>query len=234
MVSVRKFLPYALGELILVIAGILIALLIYDWNDARKELQASIRYHERILEDLNLVHTLLEDNQILSDSIYSSLLTSIEALDAGVLTPGQKPSLDYALDSYYKYNPMTLRLHAYDELKGSGRLHLLQDEQLRTQLAYYSTLLDAVAEVYRIFGESIIATGPQMDRYFRIQPDIALQQPPTYQFEQMAADKTFGNSLSRIALAWNNRRAFNTRLITDTKALDSLVRKALEVLKGKT
>ncbi|SFR53600.1 hypothetical protein SAMN04490243_2724 [Robiginitalea myxolifaciens] len=232
--SARKYFGYALGELILVIAGILIALQIYDWNDRKKELQSAIRYHERLIEDLDLVIIVLEDNQILSDSVYKSLVLTIEALDSRELTPEKNAALKYALSSYYKYNQLTIRLHAYDELKSTGGLNLIRNEKVRKQLSYYTSFLEGVAEVYRIFGESIVQMGPTMDKYFRTSLDPTATAIGNFDFAAMASNDEFSNHLSRIALAWNNRRAFNGRILENTKSLKTLVEEALADLRNQS
>jgi hypothetical protein len=60
--SKRKYLAYAIGELILVVVGILIALQIDNWNDERKDEEALQYYLESIArnmaEDLVALDTL--------------------------------------------------------------------------------------------------------------------------------------------------------------------------------
>ncbi|WP_418636723.1 DUF6090 family protein [Winogradskyella sp.] len=47
-----KYFKYALGEVILVVVGILIALQINNWNDSRKENKIKNNYYNRLLVDL--------------------------------------------------------------------------------------------------------------------------------------------------------------------------------------
>ena len=49
-----KYLLYAIGEIILVVIGILIALQLNDWNDSRKQLKLENEYYCRLLEDAKL------------------------------------------------------------------------------------------------------------------------------------------------------------------------------------
>ena len=48
----RKYLTYAIGEIILVVIGILIALQINNWNESRKENKLAKNYYNRLLSDL--------------------------------------------------------------------------------------------------------------------------------------------------------------------------------------
>ena len=52
--KIRRYLLYALGEILLVMIGILLALQVNNWNEQRKAKIKSITYHERILEDLDI------------------------------------------------------------------------------------------------------------------------------------------------------------------------------------
>lgn len=48
-----KYIKYAIGEIVLVVIGILIALQINNWNESRKEKNIRQDYYSQLLEDLN-------------------------------------------------------------------------------------------------------------------------------------------------------------------------------------
>ena len=48
-----KYFKYAIGEIILVVIGILIALQINDWNQYKKDRKLEAQYYCRLLEDVN-------------------------------------------------------------------------------------------------------------------------------------------------------------------------------------
>jgi hypothetical protein len=47
-----KYFKYAIGEIVLVVIGILIALSINNWNESRKSEKSTKVYIERLIEDL--------------------------------------------------------------------------------------------------------------------------------------------------------------------------------------
>ncbi|MFT7036546.1 MAG: hypothetical protein ACJA2S_005078, partial [Cyclobacteriaceae bacterium] len=49
-----KYLVYAIGEIILVVIGIIIALQLNEWNDNRKDKKLEKEYYCRLLDDVNL------------------------------------------------------------------------------------------------------------------------------------------------------------------------------------
>ena len=50
--SARRYLPYALGEIALVVIGILIALQINNWNENRKDRRLEQRYVLQLMSDI--------------------------------------------------------------------------------------------------------------------------------------------------------------------------------------
>ena len=50
--KIGKYLKYAIGEIILVVIGILIALQINNWNELRKQQQVELKYFYNLKNDL--------------------------------------------------------------------------------------------------------------------------------------------------------------------------------------
>jgi len=48
----RKYLKYAIGEIVLVVIGILIALQVNNWNENRKNIQKAKEFRERLVNDI--------------------------------------------------------------------------------------------------------------------------------------------------------------------------------------
>ena len=89
-----RYLKYAIGEIILVVIGILIALSINNWNEARKE-----KFNEaKILKTLN--EEFLE-NKITLDSTLILLSSTSDALSFVLKNINNEPKI---LNSIYKKN----------------------------------------------------------------------------------------------------------------------------------
>ena len=63
-----KYLKYAIGEIVLVVIGILIALQINNWNEAQKNDRMEAAYYCRLLEDID------QDGAQIDQLIQSALL----------------------------------------------------------------------------------------------------------------------------------------------------------------
>ena len=56
-----KYLIYAVGEIALVMIGILLALQVNNWNELRKKEQSEIQLYQKIIADLNSERTIIEN-----------------------------------------------------------------------------------------------------------------------------------------------------------------------------
>ncbi|MEH6514961.1 MAG: DUF6090 family protein, partial [Maribacter arcticus] len=135
----NKYLFYAIGEIVLVVIGILIALQINNWNEQRKE---------RIQEKIFLKRFEVELNTNLE-----SILTAISLNKSRIhcadflLRTIDKPQLAVDSSSYFMKsiehasytNIPLISDNAFEELKSSGNLSLISNEALRVALQkYYS------------------------------------------------------------------------------------------------
>jgi len=134
-----SYLKYAIGEIVLVMVGILLALQVNNWNEKRKENIQEKKYLKRFEAELN---TDLE-NILNAISTNKSRIHRAEFL----LRTIDKPQLAEDSSSYfiksiehagYTFMP-TISDNAFEELKSSGNLSLISNESLRVTLQkYYS------------------------------------------------------------------------------------------------
>lgn len=138
---VTRYLVYALGEILLVVIGILMALQVNNWNEERKlKKQKSI-----LLESLK---TEFEENQNRLNIILNfiaqreeyarNLLAILEQLPSRVDSIETVFALERAGFVHY-FNPT---LPTYEEMKSSGTLSLIENKDLKRRMADYQTFLE--------------------------------------------------------------------------------------------
>ena len=140
-----KYLKYAIGEIILVVIGILIALSINNWNESRKELKAE----KATINNLKLE---FQKNTIELDD---NIETTQDIINAGqVLLANIGPNYEYGtlknVDSLISMTPrMSIwdpSLYTLSDIKNSGKLSNLSNEELKLELisweSFYSNLKD--------------------------------------------------------------------------------------------
>ena len=132
--KLSRYLSYALGEIILVVLGILIALSINTWNHNQGLLQEEQEILTNLREEFNYNLKELERNQIKGQRF----MTNADSLLAGFLDPTFVPD-DAAfrrwmlrMTAYTSFDPSNGVVH---DLIGSGKLHLIRNDALRIRLA---------------------------------------------------------------------------------------------------
>ena len=135
-----KYFKYAIGEIILVVIGILIALSINNWNENLKSKKLETSYLKRIYKDLDNDLLQFESTIKLAQERNNRVLFLEQAIKDSQLV---NKSSDYFVKSIvyanYTYRP-AISNHSFDELKSSGRLALIKNEDLRVSIAKYYDL----------------------------------------------------------------------------------------------
>jgi hypothetical protein len=160
-----KYLLYAIGEIILVVIGILIALSINNWNEEQKKRSLEEDYYCKLLEDLNQdaieIKNQIETNavRIKNSNILISILqkpnfTQKEVVDAMVGSVFQ---------TSYTFKPS---LAAFEDIKSSGNLGLLKDLKIKKQLISYYTFLDGLIDVIDVNSDKTL------DSFFNYEKDF--------------------------------------------------------------
>lgn len=125
-----KYLKYAIGEIVLVVIGILIALSINNWNENRKSNIEVNNYlalmGEELQQDKLFYIKLISENKKRLDYLISLSNGSFENLN-----------LELALENIaYNFAPRNFG-SAYNALKENGKLISLNNKELRNQMVYY-------------------------------------------------------------------------------------------------
>jgi hypothetical protein len=153
-----KYFKYALGEIVIVVIGILIALSINNWNDNRKD-----RISEREL--LDNIHIDFVQNKIQFDTVKAINYRNLAALNSRIaLFPIERDSSKIAAFQSYppvqgiSYNPYSSSIKS---IIYSNSLELIQDKELRKYLvSWEDVLLDYQEEEIAFFKFNNEQLGP--------------------------------------------------------------------------
>ncbi|WP_223445697.1 hypothetical protein [Polaribacter litorisediminis] len=132
-----KYLKYAIGEIVLVMIGILLALQVSDWNQDRKD-----RISERKI--LNNIHRDFIQNKVNFDSVKVINYKSLAALDSITSIPAEGR---LTIERYVEYDQRikVITYNAYsstvDAVINSNLLELIQDEELQKFLVSWKDVL---------------------------------------------------------------------------------------------
>jgi Family of unknown function (DUF6090) len=127
-----NYLKYAIGEIVLVVIGILIALQINNNNDLRKEHAKEIHYLQNIKTDLQL--NIAELNKFLEirKNLIVSAKTVIEHFEGKPVT--DLASFNALCIPIYSWNKFYQSNNTYQELTNSGNLALIKNDSIKNIL----------------------------------------------------------------------------------------------------
>lgn len=146
---VMGYLIYALGEIVLVVIGILIALQINDWSDRQKLRKTNVKMMERLQDEmrlnvnrLNYLDTILEFQgiKIGFSPILQRLDTAIVYINDGLNEEKLKWMLEE--DKFFDGSMYNLSNAVYRELLSSGRFYALGSDSLINNIQIYYQLID--------------------------------------------------------------------------------------------
>ena len=145
-----RYLKYAIGEIVLVVIGILIALQINNWNQKRLNNNVETQYVQRLLEDLQ------EDKALIEATLNYSNQVSLHAKNAIAIfensTEMNYNPVDILVDMYQAsqlQEPSSV-MSTYKELIASGQINMIRNDSLKTALIRYYELDWATTKMFTL------------------------------------------------------------------------------------
>ena len=135
--KLSRYFLYAIGEIFLVVIGILIALSINNWNEERKDSLIEQNYLRRLLIDLESDYKTLTFSKDLSKDRIDQIKTLTDVIDNPSMTDRNSIEIITSLEKVTWRSYLPLSKIVYDELLSSGNMSLIQSEELRNFLSSY-------------------------------------------------------------------------------------------------
>ena len=136
-----SYLKYAIGEIVLVVIGILIALQINNWNENRKDRANESVYLKELLKDFEI--NLQKSNEVTSR--IEEVIPSLSGLLEQSAQENPTISLDSINNAFKFLNSMPAYSstdRAYNNLIGSGDFKLITNSDIKNAIADYYKYLD--------------------------------------------------------------------------------------------
>jgi len=192
--KIGQYLLYAVGEIFLVVIGILIAVQIDDWNGNRKNIEVVEKYKKSLVQDLQKDSFLI--NEIIND--ISNDLKYLENIEARLSAPSanadtlftivRRESNKYLIiQAFFDFNSNTRR-----EMISSGKMSMLDDTlktrvlnlgQLQSQIvlsseillnSYIASLNTFSSKFLTDYSVSAVKKGPLLDQFWLEVDEIEL------------------------------------------------------------
>lgn len=135
---------YAVGELLIVVFGVLIALGINQWNNERLEAAEEVEAVTRLLADIQSDLQNFESRLDAVDAKEAGLYRVKAIFAAGEAADPKTFLRDIIVGADFGWNQGLASRSTYDDLLGSGKLGIITDARIRFQIAdYYRSYADS-------------------------------------------------------------------------------------------
>jgi len=158
-----KYSRYAIGEILLVVIGILIALQINNWNEKKNQNAQIVKYAKSLVQDL-------EKDIAMLDTIYNGakqISYRIDSLANHVRDSKSEEisNLDVICLTWVRlYRPYAWNRATLQEIKNSGSLRLINNEEISQRIVKYDTQTRHMDEDYYGDKEQSDNANKQLDK----------------------------------------------------------------------
>ena len=135
-----KYLKYAVGEIVLVVIGILIALSINNWNEDRKTANSEIEYLIRLRSDLAndtiYFHRRIKyANKVIADHKKAFLIAHTEIESSRDFFESFN-NLEWSSES------LSIRDITFNEMRNAGKLNIIRNDKVKTEILEFYRQVD--------------------------------------------------------------------------------------------
>lgn len=136
--KIAKYLRYAIGEILLVVIGILIALQVNNWNEQRKQRATELHYLSNLKNDLNLNIAEIEKYIETRNSRTASAKIVLEYFEGKPLTDLDEFNRNAV--NVYTWQKFFQIDNTFQELMNSGNLSIISSDSIKNGLLNLETL----------------------------------------------------------------------------------------------
>ncbi len=168
--KVAKYLRYAIGEILLVVIGILIALQINNRNSYQKDRKMENHYYVNFLEEMRADSSFIHGYWAWA---YPQKIAGLQLARQYVLYHVEVTDTADFIDKIGKGGLLSRsslfeNTGAYDDIISTGNLRLIRNKNIRSQILYYYTLIDNTIKYidnlrtdYSTFTNSMVPYDPK-------------------------------------------------------------------------
>jgi hypothetical protein len=226
-----KYFKYAIGEIILVVIGILIALQINNWNENRKEAIVEKKILKSLYNDIDS-----DIANMQSMMINDSILISLNKQLINILKDKNSTyhdSMDIMFGCINRYDVFFPQKSAYESLKSQG-LDILKNDSLKLKVVnLYDYQYGLIGEVMDLKKQIYISTNPIFNKHLSynntsvqiLNLDAKAKKPNN--FNTLKTDKEFFNNLTHLYMEQKNFYNYSEIILEEIKSRKILISKEI-------
>ena len=218
-----KYLIYAIGEIVLVVIGILIALQINNWNEVKKSSRIELEFLKNLNWDLDIDLANFKNKIEIDSSIMESnriLMQAIQNRDKVALTQIREFEVINRAGVFYPQKS------AYESLKSQG-IQLISNDSLRQKIiTLYDYRYQTISDFLKFQWDLVSQTNPYLIEHFETTLDGNDKIPND--IDKLINDKQFYNFLSHMYGENKIALRFYKPCLEDLKSLINDVEKEIK------
>ncbi len=203
----RRYLGYAVGEVLLVILGILIALRIDTWHEERQTRRAVDEYLQsiarNIADDIREIESLTERR---GAALFASKLARWNLGWTSTYTIEEIKHASDALSLAQAHHAFSANMSGYEGLKNSGHLSHLEDQTIESLLFRYYDTVARIGELEQAHNDYLTGLALQFTAHDFGQLLLVFREPEflsTEDFRSAEAQSAYNDLMTNsIVLAW--------------------------------
>lgn len=145
-VKVGKYLLYAIGEIALVMIGILLALQVNTWNQNSKDNEKKQLYLINLVKDLQSQKSNIED-QLRFENRFDSVGRQCLKFYSDLQNPLAIDSIRHSLSQLNRKKTFSVVEVTFQDLKSTGNLSLFKGDSLKYEIGNYYQQLSHIAKI---------------------------------------------------------------------------------------
>ena len=192
--NARRYFYYALGEIFLVVIGILIALQINNWNEQRLESDREQQALENLFDESEAIVFYFKNEIGWIQKYIDDLDASTSALFDGTYNELAEENIELSNGLYP--TPFPPR-GVYDELSSAGQFKEIKSDRVKLSIIdYYRSLsfLEGQLDYFRSIREDLDDFSEGAITYV-YDPSISLRKKKTYDLSSLAKNEAFKSAL---------------------------------------
>lgn len=141
-----KYFKYAIGEIILVVIGILIALQINNWNENRKKRLQENYYLDQLLADFNYNKTMVKWNKRFSTYQRDNATLLLKSLHDSI-DKKETAQWFYAVNQLWFVPHYSFNDNTWEELKSTGNIGVIRNKTTVQNLSEFYSNVENIADL---------------------------------------------------------------------------------------
>ena len=193
-----KYLLYAIGEILLVVIGILIALQVNNWNTERQSLDQSLRYLDKLEEEIQLMLKADQDRMPYAKESYEEAMEALRYLESC----GEKSELENSFIHTLQFHQTLMKYveirNTYDEMIAAGAFSALDDAELKSKIFRAYNILTFGQSQIDYFRDEVGRASAVINSHVSFSYNSNGEVSVSYDVSNLCRNMTFRNAMVEI------------------------------------